>query len=207
MLVAPTRQKYHHCIMTGTSGSNSFKLESKDWKNIFTVDLKGNSVAAQTKMTAYDKAVKAHTKSLSDVSGTFHGILNGISGEYVNQRDNGTYLPMIKNPVVVDQDGTKDTISSAASTLSDLHSAVRASIEDIRADMSTADTAFTGADGTMPAFGSALDDYNVAKQYNDVAKQQYAQQTENHVISLATNVAIFAGAVGVVYLAVNGRQH
>jgi len=200
-------QKYHHCIMASASGSNSFKLESKDWKNIFTVDLKQNSAAAQDTMTAYDDAVDTHTKGLGTVSDAFDTILKNISGEYVNQRVNGTYLPMVKNPVVTGSNGIKESISSTTTDLSNLHSAVRASIEEIRDDISTADTAFTGNDGTMPTFSSALDDYNMAKQYNDVAKQQYAQQTENHVISLATNVAIFAGAVGVVYLAVNGRQH
>lgn len=202
--------------MTSTSDTQSFKLESNEWKNIFTVDLAQNSAAAQSKMGEYNKAVTKYTNELSAVSETFREILKNISDEYKNQSgEGGAYLPMITNPAVVDPDNVngdesgliRGRISVATETLSNLRSAVRASIEDIRRDMSTEDIKFTGDGGTMPAFSSALDEYKTAKQYNDVAKQQYAQQTENHVISFATNIAIFAGAVGIVYFAVNGRPN
>ena len=172
--------------------SPSFKLEPDDWKNIFTVDFPKHS---NRKNIEYNKKVKKYNHSLDAVSGTFAGILKGISTARDTQMG-GDYLPMKMNPAVV---GIETSITDASATLTALHGDVRESIREIQTDISNMDI------NTIPEFGSSLDKYKIAKESNDVAKQQYIQQTQNHVIAFTTNLAIFAGAVGVVYMAVNGR--
>jgi hypothetical protein len=150
-------------------------------------------------MKEYNRDVGKYGKRLDTVSDTFSNILGIISTERVEQEEAGGYLPMIMNDAVKGDEGIAESITSASETLNTLHGDVRRSIGEIQIDISNVKI------DTIPEFGSALNDYKTAKESNDVAKQQYTQQTQNHVIAFTTNIAIFAGAVGVVYMAVNGR--
>jgi hypothetical protein len=172
--------------------SHAFELQPRDWKNIFTVDL-------ETGKTTYDDTlVNEYGNRLKELDTAFGGILTDISNAKVDQVTKNTFLPMIKNTAVVD--GIKGKIDSLDEDLESLHTRVRNSIQTVRTDISNVQT------GAIPKFGDALNSYREAKTSNEVAKQQYAQQTQNHVISFTTNLAIFAGAVYVVYLAVNRKQ-
>jgi phage-related protein len=171
--------------------SHAFELQPRDWKNIFTVDL-------ETGKTTYDDTlVNEYEDRLTGIKTTFDGILTDISNAKVDQVTKNTFLPMIKNTAVVD--GIKGKIDTLDEDLESLHTNVRNSIQTVRTDISNVQI------GAIPNFGVALDSYRDAKTSNEVAKHQYAQQTQHYVSSFTTTIARFAGAVYVVYLAVNRK--
>jgi hypothetical protein len=175
--------------MAPETPSHSFELQPDGWENLFSMDVTENDDPLADP-DGFDA-------SLNDISGVVQGVLKAIDGEA------GSSLPMKIRLTDENEDGPITGI------VNDIHT-VDTKLKDLKTSINAATTNVlelirgveSGGESQNHGFKQKLEDYNRLKRTSDTAVEKYNQQMDNHIVSLTTNLAIFAGAVGIVYMSV-----
>ena len=176
------------------SSNHSFESQPGGWQNLFSMNI--------TKNTDPLADVSAMETTLNDISGEVHG--DGVLKAIDDVSGNGT--PMA---VVVSVGGTGNNVSpivtkigDISTSLTDLKVEVDGAITDVLDKIGLIENDGTGSGYDAYGFERKLTKYKQLKRSNDTAIEKYNQQMDNHIVSLTTNMAILAGAVGIVYMSV-----
>jgi len=175
---------------------HSFESQPSGWTDLFSVDVSGTDVV---------NTADGFAKTLTDISGLVHGsggndgILTKIAA--AKEDDEFGMRPMVIRNDDDDEDvvGIVSAISGVESSLQTLKGEVDAEIGIVLNKINVI------ADPDMYGFGDKLKEYKKYKRSSDTAIEKYNQQMNNHIVSLTTNIAIFAGAMGIVYMSVKSN--
>ena len=173
----------------------SFESQPSGWTDLFSVDVIGTDVVN----TAGGFATR-----LTDISGLVHGSgdNDGILAEIATATND---IPMVIRNDDDDEDvvGIVSDISGVNTLLQTLKGEVDTEIGTVLNKINVIADPAGQTDPAAPdmyGFGDKLEKYKKYKRSSDTAVEKYNQQMNNHIVSLTTNIAIFAGAMGIVYM-------
>jgi len=88
------------------------------------------------------------------------------------------------------------TIESDIDELNDLNNRITVDMKSIQSDVKRE----TDKSDIDDIFEEKLKTYTNLSEHDVLAKKQYEQQRDNHIVFVSTNLALFAGSIGVMYL-------
>lgn len=184
------------------ASQHSFELQPSDWQNLFSVDI--------PKTYDYTERDEEFAKELTDISGGGQGIdvhvhgSGGILKKIMDARDDEFgNLPM----VIRNDDNRPD--KAIVDIVDDIHT-INGQLHTMKTDVDFEINKVLELIGEIDGvdvssekkygFGEKLERYKKLKRSSDTAIEKYNQQMNNHIVSLTTNMAILAGAIGIVYM-------
>lgn len=172
--------------------NHSFELQPHGWTNLFSVDIP----------VPEDMPNRADEfrEDLEDISENVLKIIGNI-----NHEKDKDALPM-----QIRLTGGDETINKIVGDIGDVGTA----LENLKGEVESETTKVlgmienVGSNGVLTenenenenGFRQKLERYKKLKRTSDTAVEKYNQQMNSHVISLSTNLAILAGAVGILYM-------
>lgn len=167
--------------------TTSFQARPNGWTDLFAVSTKPHE------FKLYAIGEETYEQTLDGISGEVHQVLTRISEEAAT-----TNVPIIvrlwkDDQVITDISGD---ISHQSYSLESLKSEVAEKTKEVINSTS----AYIDTPDSV-GFEDDLERYKVMKRVNDTAIEKHKQQMNSHIISLSTNLAIFAGALGILYMA------